>query len=395
MRTQPSPAVATDIDLFAEGPTLDPYPVYRELRNLGPVVHLHQHDLWAVPGYAEAREVLLDPVTYTSTRGVGVTDVFNAMARGSVLVADPPQHDRMRSVLMGQLGPRRIGGLTERVRRLADRLLDEAFRDGPEADLVEGLSTRLPAWVIADLVGLPADEVECLVDGADVVFAASGPPTPFVAERAGLIEAFMAYASAIGPNDVRPGSWGAELFAAERAGRLEPGEAFPQLLAYLGAGIDTTVHGLSHLLLHVSARPDGWSRLRGNGRLAVAAFDEALRVDSPLRGFTRLTTRESSLGDVVVPAGVRVFPVLPSANRDERRYPDPDTFVLDRMPSDHLAFGTGLHGCAGQGLARMEAEAMVAAILDRARRLDIVDEPRHRYNPMLRILDSLHVRLVP
>ncbi|MFY9778452.1 MAG: cytochrome P450 [Trebonia sp.] len=134
---------------------------------------------------------------------------------------------------------------------------------------------------------------------------------------------------------------------------------------------------------------------QGDPGLIGGAFEENLRLESPVQGFTRLTTRDVELDGTLIPADTQVLLSYASANRDERHYPDPDRYDIRRNPVDHLAFGYATHGCAGQGLARIEAQALIGSLLRRVESIELAGEPVRHSHPMIRGLEALPVSVVP
>ena len=138
-----------------------------------------------------------------------------------------------------------------------------------------------------------------------------------------------------------------------------------------------------------------WEQLRARPDAAQSAFEEIVRLESPIQGFFRTATRDIPLGDQTLPKGARALLSFGSANHDERHYAEPERFDLLRNPTDHVGFGYGTHGCAGQALARMEGLAMLTSLLARVERFELTDEPRRRVHPVVRGLDSVPVRAIP
>lgn len=164
----------------------------------------------------------------------------------------------------------------------------------------------------------------------------------------------------------------------------------------LSAGVDTTVTGLAAVLHAVARYPDQWARLRADPGLARVAFDEAVRWESPVQTFFRTTATDTELAGVRVPAGRKVLMFLGSANRDPRHWgPGAGTFDLDRDPSGHVGFGMGLHQCVGQHVARLEAEAVLAALAARVATITPAGPPRRRPNNTMRAWASMPLRVTP
>jgi 4-methoxybenzoate monooxygenase (O-demethylating) len=162
----------------------------------------------------------------------------------------------------------------------------------------------------------------------------------------------------------------------------------------LTAGVDTTVHGLGAVLYAFATHPQQWARLRSDPRLARVAFDEAVRWESPVQTFFRTATTDVTIADgVVVPAGRKILMFLAAANRDPRRWADPDAFDLSRDPSGHVGFGMGIHQCVGQHVARLEAEALLTALARRVATIELAGPARRHHNNTLRAWESLPVGL--
>ncbi|WP_113699227.1 cytochrome P450 [Nonomuraea lactucae] len=383
--------VASDVDLFSRALLEDPYPVLRELRDLGGAVYMRQHDFYVLTRYEDVRRADRDWQIFTSARGVALVPEINASQIGGVLASDGPEHDSLRAVLREQVSPRAINKLRGDIDRQAAELVDALIPLGT-FDAVTQLAQRLPVQVVADLIGVPDEGREKLIPGADAAFASFGPLTPELQERLPYLVAFLDWIAEVGTRDrLRPGSWGAAVLDAVDEGRLPAEKAFPLMRAFLVAGMDTTVNGIASMLRVFAERPDVWEEVRNDPKLAGAAFEEALRLESPVQGFFRETTCDVEIDGTTVPAGSRVCLHFGAANRDERHFVDPDRFDLHRGSLDHLAFGNGVHGCAGQGLARLEARAIVLALTERVTTFELAGSPVRHYNPVIRGLQELPI----
>jgi cytochrome P450 len=187
--------------------------------------------------------------------------------------------------------------------------------------------------------------------------------------------------------------FGARIWAAADRGDITPEQAPLVVRSLLTAGVDTTVHGLSATLYALAGNPAQWARLRAEPRLARVAFDEAIRWESPVQTFFRTTTTDVTVDGVLIPEGKKILMFLAAANRDPRRWADPDTFDLGRDPSGHVGFGMGLHQCAGQHVARLEAEALLTALARRVSGIELAGPTRRHHNNTLRAWDSIPLRL--
>ena len=191
------------------------------------------------------------------------------------------------------------------------------------------------------------------------------------------------------------GGLGARIYASVDDGTISGAEAALLVRSLLTAGVDTTVIGLGCALDCLARDPAQWQLLREDPSRAGAAFEESLRYASPVQTFFRTTTREVTVSGVRIGAGEKVLLFLAAANRDPRRWDDPDRFDLRRRAQGHVAFGYGIHACIGAALARLEGEVLLAALARRVGRLELAGEPRRRLNNTLSGFASLPLRLLP
>ncbi|MFC8511827.1 cytochrome P450 [Streptomyces sp. NPDC057257] len=383
----------SDVDLFADEHLDDPYPVHRDLRDQGASVWLTRHRVWAIPRYAEVRDVLRDHERFSSASGVGLNPEANAMRKGTIIATDPPEHTVLRSILADRLVPRALRSVRADIEARAVDLVDRLVAR-TEFDAVADLARRFPLDVVADLIGLPEEGRDQLLPLADSAFNSFGPLND--RGRAGL-DAWArqrAYLQQVATRDrLRPGGFGADLYEAADRGLIDPQSSLALMGAYLTAGMDTTVNTISSAIWLLADHPDQWQLVRTSTEMLRAAVNEVLRMETPVQAFARVTTTDVELDGVHVPAGERVVVLYGSANRDERKWRDPDRFDITRNPVDHVGFGYGAHGCAGQGLARIEIEALLAALAQRVERFEAGRPVRH-LNNVIRGLERLPVRLV-
>jgi cytochrome P450 len=383
-----------DVDLFTDRALTDPYPIYRQLRQTAAAVYLPGHDLWALPRYEQVKAALSDWQAFSSEDGVCVEPAFNEFYRGTVLQSDPPLHDRLRNVLAPRMTPRALsdvkGGIEQRASDLVSSLVDRG-----SFDAITDLAAIFPVSVVADLVGLPGEERDQLLERADASFNLFGPDNPRAQASLGAFPDTFAYVNTYATRErLAPGSFGAAIYAAADAGQIEPEQCIPLLLAYLFAGMDTTVNAIGHLIWLLGRHPDQWQILREDPSRVSAALEEGLRLETPVQAFVRGVRKDFTADGVTVPAGSRVLLLYGSANRDERRWENPTVFDVRRNPVGHLAFGYGTHNCAGQGLARLEAAALIGAFVRQVESISL-GEPARRLNNALRGLASLPVTVTP
>jgi 4-methoxybenzoate monooxygenase (O-demethylating) len=390
-------APTLDLDPFCDDFLADPFPGHERLREAGPVVRLPAIGAHAVARHAEVVAVLGDWRTYCSARGVGVSDFAREKPwrpPSLVLETDPPEHDRARRVLSRAMGQAAVRRLRAEFEAAAERLVERLLGQGA-FDAVPELAVGYPMSVFPDAVGVSAEGREHLLPYAAMAFNAFGPDNEL--RRRALAEGapHIAYVTAQCARDrLAPGGLGAEIHAAADTGEITPEEATLLVRSLLTAGIDTTVNGLAGALLHLAQNPAEWQKLRADPSLAKNAFEEAVRIESPVQTFFRTTTREVELSGITLPEGEKVLMFLGAANRDPRRFDNPERYDITRRTIGHVGFGFGVHLCAGLLIARLEGEALISAMARRVARIEAVGAPRWQPNNTLRSLASLPVRLI-
>jgi cytochrome P450 len=392
IRPPPPGAPVSDIDPFALDFFADPFPAQHELREAGPAVWLRRHGLWAVARYEEVHRVLNDWRTFCSSRGVGVSDFAKEKPwrpPSLVLEKDPPEHDRARAVLNRALSASVMkqlrDGLAAAARALTDQLL-EARR----FDAIPALAEAYPLSVFPDAMGLRKDGREHLLPYAGTVFNAFGPDNELrrnAIQRAAPHVAWVA--EQCQRQNLSPDGIGASVHAAVDTGEITAEEAPLLVRSLLSAGIDTTVNALAAAIYCLARFPDEMAKLHADPSLARAAFEEAVRFESPVQTFFRTTTRPVDIGGVQLGEGEKVLMLLGAANRDPRKWERPDAYMIERRTTGHVGYGVG------QLLARVEGEAMLAALAHKVRAIRIDGEVSRAFNNTLRGLQSLPVELVP
>jgi cytochrome P450 len=382
---RPPGCPSSPVDLWAEDVLADPFPALADLRATGPVVWLERHGVAALPRFAEVRAALADWRTFSSAKGVGVDDQMNAMMGESVIASDPPAHDAYRKLLVEQLTPTAVAGDAAEIQALAVRFAEQALDRHDSFDAVSDLARPYSLTVVADLLGLRPDGREHYPALAERAFNVFGPPGDRTedgfAGAADLIQRSFAAAE----EGLLPGRRGEALCRAGIPGLL---------VSYTWPGIDTTVNALASAVLLLARHPEQWDELRADRSLVPGAVNEVLRLHSPVQYFTRHVTRDTELAGNRLAGGTKVLLMYGSANRDERPFPDPDTFDIRRDAAGHLAFGRGVHLCVGIHLARLEAHALLNALADRVARFELTGEPRWTPNNTLHGLAHLPVRAV-
>lgn len=274
---------------------------------------------------------------------------------------------------------------------LVDTLLARRNVDG-----VADLAQAYPLRIFPPTIGLPEEGRENLLSYAMATFNAFGPRNRvFTDSEAAAGPAAAWVAMACKRTNLSASGWGADVYAAADAGACTEDEAERLVRSFLSAGVDTTINGIGNMLHAFARHPEQWAKLRAQPSLVKRVFDEALRWDSTVQTFFRTTSRAVTMGDVVIPEGSKVLLFFGAANRDPRKWDDPERFDIARVASGHLGFGFGIHQCLGQMVARMEAEAVLNALLPRVRRIELTGAPVRILNNTLHALGSLPIALIP
>jgi len=394
MSVRSAPTLA--IDPFDENFLSDPYGHHDALRDAGPVVWLESIGAYAMARYDEVQAALRDNVRFCSGRGVGITDFATESPwrpPSLLLEADPPLHDRTRSLMNRIVSLKAIKEMRPRWEEQAEVLVERLVEMG-EFDAVAELGQAYPMMVFPDTIGVPAEGREQLLLYAAAVFNAFGPRNAiFDRDNEIAADAVTWVAHACKRENLSAGGWGMAVYEAADAGECSHDEAERLVRSFLSAGVDTTVNGLSHMMLALVTHPGEYQRIRKDGSLVKRAFEESLRWDSTVQTFFRTTTCDVEMAGTHIAEGEKVVLFLGAANRDPRKWSDPDRYDVSRTTSGHVGFGFGIHQCLGQMVARLEGELVLEALRKRVRAIHPAGEPVRRLNNTLHALEKLPVRL--
>lgn len=387
----------SDLDLFHPGVLADPYPAYEQLREAGPVVRLERYGVWAFARYNVVRSALLNHEVFYSSAGTGLTDLRKESSwrsRSLLQEADPPEHTRSRQIVGSVFSPGAVRQLRDTWTAVADELVRELVGVG-EFDGIGRLAQSLPLRVFADALGIPQEgREENLPPFAEVAFNLNGPSNELFEQSMRSSKTVMPWiVEHLYPEKLSPGGWGDRIHRLAEAEGYDREEAAILVRGILAAGMDTTVKGLGSLLWCLATHPEQYAALRADPRLFRTAFDEAVRLESPIQMFFRTVARDVDMEGVEVPAGDRVVLLFGAANRDPRRWDDPDRFDITRKSGGHLAFGVGIHACVGRMVAYIQAEALLTALVRASVAIEPAGQPQWQLNNTLRGLAELPLRL--
>lgn len=386
----------------------DPLSVFarmREKRAVTPVITPEGQRAWMITRYDEVRSALADPRLAKDWRKlmdpVHRPDPSVGFLLAHMLNADPPDHTRLRRLVQKAFTPGRVAALRPRVEAITASLLDAMARHAADSadgvtDLITDFAFPLPMTVICELIGIPDDDREDFSAWSQVILSSTATMEEFRAAAASMYGYFMPLLAAkrAAPAD---DLLSALILARDNADSLTEPELLAMMFLLLVAGHETTVNLIASGTLALLAHPAELARLRAEPGLLPGAVEELLRYANPLNHATdRYAPEPVTIGGVTIPAGESVLCVTSSANRDPRRFADPDRLDVGRDASGHVGFGHGIHYCLGAPLARLEGEIAFGALLARFPALSLAADPsslRWRPSSLIHGLEKLPVRL--
>lgn len=387
MQTMQTPATS-DVDLWSDEVLLDPFPTFAELREQAAAVRLERSGVWVLTRYDAIREALGDWARFSSD-SVAFNDAMNQALVGTTMATDPPEHTALRAALTENLSPRALRALKAGIDEKADAIVAALVERG-RFDAIDDLARALPLQVVADLIGLQGEVRDNVLRWGEAAFNVLGPMNERTAASFPIAGELFQWAVGLKGEDLAEGSMGRAIFDAADRGEIPPESAGQIIHQYVAAGMDTTIASIGNAVKQFAAHPDQYELLRADPGLIPSAFNEVLRYEALMIAEGRRTTEDVEVDGTVIPADSHVAVLFGSGNRDHRHYDDPDAFRIERNPVDHLTFGYGVHGCAGQGLARLEAHAVLGALVRRVERI-VVGTPVRKLNNASLGLDRLPV----
>jgi cytochrome P450 len=351
---------------------LDPYPMFRRLREEAPLYYNEQHDFYAVSRFEDVESVLKDPGTYSSARG-GILELIKMdmeLPSGVFIFEDPPLHTAHRSVLSRVFTPRKMNALEPQIRELCAKVLDPLV-GSDRFDFVADLGARMPMAVIGMLLGIPEqDQEDVRVHQDDKIKREPGEPGEFRDDQfadATFFEEYIDWRAEHPSDDLMTALIEAEF--TDEAGtvrRLTRDELLIFVNVIATAGNETTNRTIGHAGKILAEHPDQRREIHDDRDLIPNAVEEILRFEPPAHQACRFVTRDVEWYGQTVPAGSVMMVLMGSANRDHRAFPpDGDIFDIHRKIDHHVTFGYGIHFCLGAALARLEARVAIDEVLNR------------------------------
>ncbi len=344
----------------------DPYPLYRRLRDEAPVYADGAGRFWALSRYADVQAAARDWEAFSSAEGNDLDQTALLFApAGELTHADPPLHTRLRDAIKREFGVSQVRHRLEETVRAEVRELISGLRGHERVDFAQELALPLPAGVICGWLGFPQSDHGQLIGWFEQMLERAPGQVELPAAALGARDEMRGYVRRA--MVARRGHECDDLLSvfvrAHTDGTLSEDEVIGAAMLLFFAGITTTSALIANSLVHLHRFEGEREQIRRSPELIPAAVEELLRFDAPLQWLTRVTSREVEMHEVTIPTGSRVMLLWASANRDERRWPEPDKLMLEREPKRHISFGEGIHHCLGAPLARMEARIVLEELM--------------------------------
>ncbi len=364
-----------DDDVFSHDAVRNARAVDDRLRELAPAVKLSRENITMIGRYANVSEGLRDWRTFSSTSRPWHDP--KSVRPELLLTDDPPKHTGVRAVIGTALSPRALSKMGEHFNAEAAALIAGLKgRSGEKIDAVADITQAFVYKVLPDVLGLPVEGRENMYAFGHMVWATMGPMNDLFQEAMQNTGPIIEWADRCCQREnLTPDGLGMEMFKAADRGEITQDEAKLLVGILLSAAADTTVMTLGTTLRAFCEFPDQYALLRGEPTLARNAFDESLRWDSPSRMAGRIAMRDVEIEGIVIPKGERCGLMFAAANRDPRKWQQPDRFDIRRDHRGHLGWGYGIHACVGRVLALLEADALLTNIAKNIQRFESAGEP--------------------
>ena len=281
--------------------------------------------MFVLARFDDVRDALANWQVFSSAHGVTLNDQMNTALRDGLLCSDPPRHDVLRKIIERPLTPRAMSELRERITAEAESHVERLVARG-SFDAATDLAHHLPVTIVSELVGLPDEGRERMLDWAPANFDCFGPMNERTQTAFKIVGEMVEYAfTQCVPGKLKPGGWAAMIWEAADRGEIAK-ETCPFLMNdYMGPSLDTTIFATANAIWLFAQHPDQWDLIRQNPALIPQAINEIVRIETPIQGFSRYVAQDTTVGGVALPQGSRAIVLYASANRDERKWGDPDT----------------------------------------------------------------------
>jgi len=383
---QPSPADPFAIESIVNAQRED-----SALRELAPAVYFSRYDMIGIFRYAAVKAILGDWRVFSS-KDRPFNDAMNAVPQ--ILVTDdPPEHGRIRAILMQFFTPVQMQAVRDRFVVVAERIVDQALAFDGNVDIVDDIARPFIMDAFPDMLGLPENGRSDLLMFGEAVFNGVGPRTEFFYDSMKRCEPGFRWVMENTTRDkVAPGGLAARTYELADKGEITSEEADLLVKTMLGAGFDTTIASISNCLYAMAANPDQWELLHSDPTLARRAFEEGMRFDPPARMMGRVVTEDADVQGISFKKGDKIGLFLNAACRDPARYDNPEQFDITRTLAN-IGFGSGIHQCLGQALARLEGEVLLSVLARRVKRIEPAGPGERLINNNIQAWTKAPVRL--
>ena len=369
---------------------INPYPFYKEMRELGVVVYLPELSNYAITSYEESKEVLRNWRIFSSAKGVAGDEIGSKILKGNTLASDPPVHSQMRKAMGNPLTSKKLERVEDTIEKLAENIVKKLIKI-ERFDCIKDLASFLPLQVVTKLVGLPNYGRKNMLDWGSAAFNCLG-----IQNRRGKLglKKIKIAKEWIEKNAVKENlvvdSWTYKIHELVEKGLLGK-EQCPMIIRdYISPSLDTTISAIGHLVYLLGENPEEFEKLKNNKDLIDNTIEESIRLFSPIRSFSRITKENYSLSEYIIPKGSRVMILYASANRDEKKFQQADKFIINRKTFEHIGFGHGIHSCPGMHLAKLEMKSILKNIIKYVDKV-IVGEPKIALNNTIFSFSELEV----
>jgi 4-methoxybenzoate monooxygenase (O-demethylating) len=368
-------AYVCDDDIFNATAVRNARAVDDNLRELAPVVKLARENITMITRYEHVSSGLRDWKAFSSTSRPWHDP--KSVRPELLLTDDPPKHTAVRAVVANALSPKALSKMAEAFRADAQALIAGLkHKSGTVVDAVAEITRPFVYKVLPDLLGIPVPGREHMYAFGNMVWATMGPMNELFSEAMRDTGPVIEWAvKCCSRENLDPDGLGMQMFLAADRGDITPDEAKLLVGILLSAAADTTIITMANAIRAFSMYPDQYQLVRANPALVRAAFEESLRWDSPSRMAGRIAMRDVEIDGVVIPQGERCGLMFAAANRDPRKWPDPDRFDVQRDNRGHVGWGYGVHSCVGRVLAGLEADALLGAIVANIECFEPAGEP--------------------
>ncbi len=380
------------VDFYSREAIENPAETYKEMLAGGPVVWLEPNKMYAINSHAAVTAALRNYKHFSSARGVSIDDATNRLIVGSTLNSDPPQHDITRKITFAPLSTKALEEVRERISEQASYIVEKVVNQGV-FDAATELAPHLPLTVVRDLVGLGDHGRKNMLAWGAATFELMGDPGE---RRTAAIDCLKQMRTFLKDHEtleqLDTNGWARRAITTGINQGMEATQAAELMRDYIAPSLDTTISSITYAIYLFARNPEQWTKLRRDRSLVKNAVEEIVRLNTPIKAFSRYVTKDTDVVGFQIKKGCRVLLVYGAANRDAQRFEEPDKFDITRRVTGHLGFGHGVHACLGMHLARLEISTLLLALAERVDRFEIAGDLRTGINSTIHSLASVPVR---